>query len=99
MTENRDELIPTMMKKVVEDKYFNIPCDERKCNNYPIGPCFTCGRQYKYYFNEIDKIDESVQLAMIQSFDNENNKIDFMEDNEDLKLAIALSLKDLEHKK
>jgi hypothetical protein len=58
------ETIPIMMKKIVEDKYFNITCDGDKCNKTTFSPCFTCGRQYKYYFNEIDKIDD-IEVSII----------------------------------
>jgi hypothetical protein len=58
------ETIPSMMKKIVDAKYFNVPCDRNKCNKPVYAPCFTCGRQYKYYFNEINKIDD-IEVTVI----------------------------------
>jgi hypothetical protein len=60
------ETIPIMMKKIVDDKYFNLLCDGHKCNKPSYAPCFTCGRQYKYYFNEIDTIDDIEVVVMLK---------------------------------
>jgi len=62
------DLIPLIMKKTVEDKYFNLVCDENKCKNIYCIPCFTCARPYRYYFCEVDKID-NIEVTMLLIID------------------------------
>ena len=69
------DIIPKMMKKVVDDKYFNIPCEGNKCKSCPCGPCFGCSRPYRYYFCEIDKIDDiEVSLILLIEPQNKNDR-------------------------
>lgn len=66
------ETIPTMMKKVIDDKYFNVPCEGNKCKSCVYGPCFQCSRPYRYYFCEIDKID-GIEVSLILLIEPQNN--------------------------
>ena len=59
------DTIPSIMKITVEDKYFNLICQcdkSKKCQCGPCAPCFTCGKPFRYYFSEIDKIDTADYL-------------------------------------
>ena len=65
------DTIPAMMKVTVEDKYFNVVCEcskSKKCSCSPCGPCFTCGRPFRYYFTEIDKIDD-IEVTLLLTID------------------------------
>ena len=74
------DTIPAMMKSVVEDKYFNVVCDcnkSKKCPCSSCGPCFSCGRPFRYYFAEIDTIDniEVTVLLVIDPKDKEDRRL------------------------
>ena len=62
------ETIPLMMKQIVDDKYFNVECDGIKCKRCLSLPCFTCARQYRYYFCEIDTID-NIEVTVLLLID------------------------------
>lgn len=65
------DTIPAMMKVTVEDKYFNLICEcskSKKCSCSPCGPCFTCGRPFRYYFTEMDKIDD-IEVTLLLTID------------------------------
>lgn len=67
------DTIASMMKITVEDKYFNLTCEcssskNKRCSCSPCGPCFNCGRPFRYYFTEIDKIDD-IEVTLLLTID------------------------------
>lgn len=74
------DTIPSIMKITVEDKYFNLICQcdkSKKCQCGPCAPCFTCGKPFRYYFSEIDKIDgiEVTLMLLIGPKDKEDRRL------------------------
>ena len=74
------DTIPTIMKETVETKYFNRECEcnkTKRCMCSPCNACFTCGRPFRYYFTEIDKIDdiEVTILLLIDPKDKEDRRL------------------------
>lgn len=60
------DTIPRIMKQIVDEKYFNVPCKGPQCarrGGY-YSPCYQCSRHYKYYFTEIATID-NIEVSVI----------------------------------
>ena len=71
------DTIPFIMKKTVDEKYFNVPCKGPHCgNNSYYSPCYQCTRKYKYYFTEIASID-NVDVSVVLTIEpqTKNNKV------------------------
>jgi hypothetical protein len=70
------DTIPALMKRTVDDKYFNVECDGIQCKRFQCIPCFKCAKQYRYYFCEIDTIDDiEVTVLLLIDPDNYDRKL------------------------